>query len=79
MKLKEIHNVYFIGIGGIGMSALARYFLKTGKQVAGYDKTTTEITSKLEKLGIQIHYHDSVISIPKTFQNHKNTFDRHGF
>ena len=73
MKLKEIHNVYFIGIGGIGMSALARYFLKTGKQVAGYDKTTTEITSKLEKLGIQIHYHDSVISIPKTFQNHKNT------
>ena len=73
MKLKEIHNVYFIGIGGIGMSALARYFLKTGKQVAGYDKTSTEITSKLEKLGIQIHYHDSVISIPKTFQNHKNT------
>lgn len=55
------------------MSALARYFLKTGKQVAGYDKTSTEITSKLEKLGIQIHYHDSVISIPKTFQNHKNT------
>lgn len=73
MRLKEIHNVYFIGIGGIGMSALARYFLKTGKQVAGYDKTSTEITSKLEKLGIQIHYHDSVISIPKTFQNHKNT------
>ena len=73
MRIKEIHNVYFIGIGGIGMSALARYFSKIGKHVAGYDKTITEITSNLEKNGIQIHFNDSVISIPKKFQNKKNT------
>ena len=73
MRIKEIHNVYFIGIGGIGMSALARYFSKIGKHVAGYDKTITEITSNLEKNGIQIHFNDSVASIPKKFQNKKNT------
>ena len=73
MRLKEIHNVYFIGIGGIGMSALARYFSKTGKHVAGYDKTKTEVTSNLEKNGIQIHFSDAVASIPKKFQNKKNT------
>jgi UDP-N-acetylmuramate--alanine ligase len=73
LRIKEIHNVYFIGIGGIGMSALARYFSKIGKHVAGYDKTITEITSNLEKNGIQIHFNDSVVSIPKKFQNKKNT------
>jgi UDP-N-acetylmuramate--alanine ligase len=73
LRIKEIHNVYFIGIGGIGMSALARYFSKIGKHVAGYDKTITEITSNLEKNGIQIHFNDSVASIPKKFQNKKNT------
>ena len=71
MRIKEIHNVYFIGIGGIGMSALARYFSKIGKHVAGYDKTITEITSNLQKNGIQIHFNDSVVSIPKKFQNKK--------
>jgi len=55
------------------MSALARYFSKIGKHVAGYDKTITEITSNLEKNGIQIHFNDSVASIPKKFQNKKNT------
>ncbi len=73
MRLKEIHNVYFIGIGGIGMSALARYFSKIEKHVAGYDKTKTEVTSTLEKSGIQIHFNDSVALIPKEFQNKKNT------
>jgi len=73
LRIKEIHNVYFIGIGGIGMSALARYFSKIGKHVAVYDKTITEITSNLEKNGIQIHFNDSVVSIPKKFQNKKNT------
>ena len=68
MRLKEIHNVYFIGIGGIGMSALARYFSKTGKHVAGYDKTKTEVTCNLEKNGIQIHFSDAVASIPKNFK-----------
>ena len=69
MNLNNIHNVYFIGIGGIGMSALARYFSKIGKHVAGYDKTKTEVTSNLEKNGIQIHFSDAVASIPKKFQN----------
>ena len=55
------------------MSALARYFSKIEKQVAGYDKTKTEITSNLEKNGIQIHFNDCIALIPKTFQNKKNT------
>tara|TARA_R110001632_G_scaffold18712_24_gene57743 strand:+ start:4194 stop:5540 length:1347 start_codon:yes stop_codon:yes gene_type:complete len=73
VNLKEIHNVYFVGIGGIGMSALARYFCKTGKQVAGYDKTPTKITADLEKLGIQIHFDDSIESIPEIYTNKTNT------
>jgi UDP-N-acetylmuramate--alanine ligase len=48
MNLSTINNVYFIGIGGIGMSALARYFVANGKQVGGYDKTPTEITKALQ-------------------------------
>ena len=65
MNLKNIHNVYFIGIGGIGMSALARYFKANGKNVAGYDKTQTHITNSLVTLGIEIHFNDDVGSIPK--------------
>ena len=72
MSLKNIHNVYFIGIGGIGMSALARYFFTLGKHVAGYDKTSTRITTDLEKLGIQIHFRDSLELISENFK-HKNT------
>ena len=52
MGIKDIHNVYFIGIGGIGMSALARYFKFIGKNVAGYDKTETPLTKDLVDLGI---------------------------
>ena len=52
MKKDEIHNVYFIGIGGIGMSALARWFIARGKQVAGYDLTETELTKKMVSEGI---------------------------
>ncbi|WP_396138421.1 Mur ligase domain-containing protein, partial [Flavobacterium sp.] len=48
MNLNQIHNVYFIGIGGIGMSALARYFQNIGKNVAGYDKTETQLTDELQ-------------------------------
>ena len=73
VDIGNFKSAYFIGIGGIGMSALARYFSKIGKHVAGYDKTITEITSNLEKNGIQIHFNDSVVSIPKKFQNKKNT------
>ena len=68
MNLNQIHNVYFIGIGGIGMSALARYFKSIGKEVAGYDKTPTDITADLETLGIAIHFEDSINAIPKDFK-----------
>lgn len=66
MDLKDIHNVYFIGIGGIGMSALARYFHFLGKNVAGYDKTEVPLTRELAALGIAIHYADNLASIPKS-------------
>ena len=57
--------VYFIGIGGIGMSALARYFLSLGKKVSGYDRTKTPLTQELEESGINIHYEENVELIPK--------------
>src|SRR5690625_1428612 len=56
---------YFIGIGGIGMSALARYFKFLGKEVLGYDRTSTDLTIKLENEGIEIHYEDDIKFIPK--------------
>lgn len=58
MKFNDIHTVYFVGIGGIGMSALARYFNAQGKRVSGYDKTRTELTIQLESEGIAVHYED---------------------
>lgn len=73
MNLKEIHNIYFIGIGGIGMSALAKYFHANGKQVAGYDKTATKITEGLQQSGIEIHFDDSIDSIPTNYKNTKET------
>ncbi|MGE5106560.1 MAG: Mur ligase domain-containing protein, partial [Sphingobacteriales bacterium] len=60
--------VYFVGIGGIGMSALARYFNEQGAKVYGYDKTPTTLTGELEKGGMQIHYEDNVSLIPKNVQ-----------
>jgi UDP-N-acetylmuramate--alanine ligase len=56
LNLSEIKKIYFLGIGGIGMSALARYFLKKGLEVSGYDKTETALTKQLEKEGMTIHY-----------------------
>lgn len=73
MNLKSIHNIYFIGIGGIGMSALARYFNTNNKNVAGYDKTQTEITNNLIGLGIHIHFEDSIKNIDSSFLNPENT------
>jgi UDP-N-acetylmuramate--alanine ligase len=66
--LKNIHNIYFIGIGGIGMSALARYFRQHGKSVSGYDKTETALTKALLKEGILVTYMDDLSSIPKDVQ-----------
>lgn len=67
MNLNQIQNVYFIGIGGIGMSALARYFQYTGKEVAGYDKTPTMLTTELQQAGMKIHFTDDVSQIPEHF------------
>ncbi|MEX0275492.1 MAG: UDP-N-acetylmuramate--L-alanine ligase [Flavobacteriaceae bacterium] len=69
MDLKTIHNVYFIGVGGIGMSALARYFKFIGKDVAGYDRVETPLTRELTDIGIDIHYEDAVASIPSPYLN----------
>lgn len=67
MNLSQIHNVYFIGIGGIGMSALARYFQFIGKNVSGYDKTPTMLTDELVAGGIDIHFEDNINLIPKDY------------
>lgn len=62
--MKEIKSVYFIGAGGIGMSAIARYFLHRGMVVAGYDRTPSELTHALEREGMSIHYDEDVDKIP---------------
>ncbi|TPN85837.1 UDP-N-acetylmuramate--L-alanine ligase [Aquimarina algicola] len=72
-SLKDIQNIYFIGIGGIGMSALARYFTFLDKNVAGYDKTPSPITSDLIDLGIAIHFDDQIKNIPSAYKNNKET------
>ena len=73
MNLNEIHRVYFIGIGGIGMSALANYFNSAGKLVAGYDRVETAITKSLSEMPIGIHFEDSVELIPNQFKDRKKT------
>lgn len=67
MNLNQIHNVYFIGIGGIGMSALARYFQYIGKNVVGYDKTPTQLTEELQAIGLEVHFEDNISLIPTDF------------
>jgi len=73
VNLKSIHNVYFVGIGGIGMSAIARYFAVNGKKVAGYDIAASQITKDLEDLGVEIHFEDAVKNIPISFLNKEKT------
>ena len=69
----EFRNVYFLGIGGIGMSALARYFLHEGRRVAGYDRTRSHLTEELEAEGAAVHYEDDVRLIPGEFLDPKET------
>ena len=69
MELKDIKAVYFIGAGGIGMSALVRYFIHSGLVVAGYDKTPSELTRRLEKEGALIHYEENIDEIPHLCKN----------
>ena len=71
--IKNIYNVYFVGIGGIGMSAIARYFKSLGKNVAGYDKVSKPLTDELEKEGIKIHFEDDIKNIPPEFLNKEIT------
>ena len=73
MEIKNIKSVYFIGAGGIGMSAIARYFMHCGMVVAGYDKTPSELTRRLEKEGMLLHYEENVDEIPHACKNPQNT------
>lgn len=73
MPFKNIQNIYFLGIGGIGMSSLARYFHQLGKKVGGYDRTPTPLTQELLDLGILIHFNDRVQEVPESFLNKENT------
>ena len=73
MDIKTIKSVYFVGAGGIGMSALARYFLSKNIFVAGYDKTPTTLTEKLIIEGAKIHYQEDVNLIPECCKDNKTT------
>ncbi|SFI81685.1 UDP-N-acetylmuramate--L-alanine ligase [Olleya namhaensis] len=73
MDLKKIHNIYFIGIGGIGMSAIARYFKASGKQVSGYDKTQTDITNSLQDLGITVCFEDAMANVEGCYLDSEST------
>lgn len=71
--MNEFKNVYFLGIGGIGMSAIARYFMHEGYAVAGYDRTATPLTRELEKEGAKIHYEDDPELIPESMRSNEDT------
>ena len=73
MNIETIKSVYFVGAGGIGMSALVRYFLFKGKVVAGYDRTPTPLTETLIAEGAQIHYEENVSLIPEACKDPKST------
>jgi UDP-N-acetylmuramate--alanine ligase len=72
MELNSIKNVYFVGIGGIGMSSLARYFRSLGCFVSGYDRTSTVLTESLIREGISIVFNDDIDTIPEVFRNQSN-------
>ena len=73
MELKDIKQVYFLGAGGIGMSALVRYFLSEGKVVAGYDRTPSPLTEKLIEEGAQLHFEESIDLVPECCKNPEGT------
>ena len=73
MNIETIKSVYFVGAGGIGMSALVRYFLSKGKVVAGYDRTPTPLTENLIAEGAQIHYEENVRLIPEACKDKEST------
>ena len=71
MNINDIKSVYFVGAGGIGMSAIARYFLNKGVVVGGYDKTPSDLTRQLEKEGMFIHYEEDINQIPQACKNNQ--------
>ena len=73
IELRNIKSVYFVGAGGIGMSALERYFLSRGCAVAGYDRTPTELTKELVAEGARIHFEDNINMIPEEFKQREST------
>lgn len=73
MNIETIKSVYFVGAGGIGMSALIRYFLSKGKFVAGYDRTPSALTGHLIAEGAQIHYEENVALIPENCKEKEST------
>ena len=73
MNLKTIYNVYFIGIGGVGMSALAKYFVADGKVIGGYDKTPTLITQSLVDLGVHVQFETHTKQIDERFLDPQDT------
>lgn len=73
MNFEDIKSIYFVGAGGIGMSALLRYFMASGMPVGGYDKTPSELTKRLEEEGAQLHYEDDPCLIPETFRDKVHT------
>ena len=73
MNREQLHSIYFIGAGGIGMSALVRYYLTDGLAVGGYDRTETELTRRLCDEGAQIHYTDDPEAIPAAFRDARHT------
>ncbi|MDE5702389.1 UDP-N-acetylmuramate--L-alanine ligase [uncultured Bacteroides sp.] len=73
MNIENIKSVYFVGAGGIGMSALIRYFLSKNKLVAGYDRTPSELTENLKEEGAQIHYEENVALIPEACKDQTTT------
>ena len=73
MNLTQLNKVYFIGIGGIGMSALAKWFKHRGLSVAGYDRLSTPLTHSLEALGIEVHYEDNISQLSKEYVEDSQT------
>ncbi|MDE6120511.1 MAG: UDP-N-acetylmuramate--L-alanine ligase, partial [Muribaculaceae bacterium] len=69
MEIPETERVYFVGIGGIGMAALARYYLSAGIPVAGYDRTESTLTDELAREGALISYSDSMEAVPEEYRN----------
>jgi UDP-N-acetylmuramate--alanine ligase len=73
MELKDIKSIYFLGAGGIGMSALVRYFLAEGKKVAGYDRTACALTDRLIEEGADLHFEENPELIPEEFRDKATT------